>query len=204
MGKYINFKKELLEVVIEYYNLLPEEIRELMGEGIEVFKDGSKVYNFIKIYNSFKERFLIKKIERFLKNTESLSSNEIIELMEKCEQSKEKFIEQLIIMIDRLESEEKVEYFSKLFMLFAKKEIEKTLYFRYCKILENNSYYDIVSFSKEDIYSIEKDKDMVAFSMKLLQERPKIKGELISAELSNRLVLSEAGKVFLKLNELIK
>lgn len=201
INEYKDLKKEVINKVKEMYNLLPEEAKEYLGSGLEIAGDISNFFKVVKFFNSFKERFLVKKIENFFKDINEIPIEKINKLVEKCEISKEKFTEHLIVIIDRLESEEKINYFSKLFILFATTDMDKQLYFRCCKILENYSYYDLSSFVEKEVYSIECNEDAIAFSMGLLQYKPVVAGEIMSAKDSNELILNEAGKIFQKLNK---
>lgn len=202
MSYYSNFRNEVINTATNLYNLIPEEIRELVEEGMVVFSDFNNTVKIIQVYNKFKERTLIKKIDLFLRNVDNLSLQEINELLEKCQKSKEKFTEQLIIMIDRLESEEKVNYFSKLFILFATTNMNKQLYFRCCKILENYSYYDLIDFKSKRMYSLDNEDDVIKFSIGLLQNpSPRIGRGWERNSLGFGLIISEAGKIFIKLNK---
>lgn len=199
--KYENFKKEIINKAVTLYNLLPEEVKDFVKFGNEISEDLSKIIKVVKFYNEFKERRLVKKIEQFLKNTNTLSLDEVNNLIEKCELTKEKFIEHLIVTIDRLESEEKVNYFSKLFILFATTNMEKQLYFRCCKILDNYSYYDLVNFKEKEEYNFENKDDILYFSIGLLQNISQGKNSGISLKKLAELTLSDAGNVFLELNK---
>lgn len=199
---YSNFRNEVINTATSLYNLIPEEIRDVIKEGTVAISDFSSIVKTIQFYNKLKERFLIKKIDLFLRNTDNLSIEEINKLVKKCQISKEKFTEQLIITIDKLESEEKVNYFSKLFILFATTDMDKQLYFRCCKILENYSYYDLIDFKSKRMYSLDNEDDVIKFSIGLLQNpSPRIGRGWERNSLGFGLTISEAGKIFIKLNK---
>lgn len=201
LNVYKDFKKEITDGAIKLYNLFPDEVKILIETGTEATKDTSQIIKLIKLYNSFKERFLIKKIERFLENVGGLSLDEINNLIEKCQETKEKFTNQLIVTIDRLESEEKIDYLAELFIMFAKNKLDKRLYFRCCKVLDNYSYLDLKNFQRKNKYYMTENEDAIALLMGLLKNLPPVKEEPINAIKMSELILTEAGEVFLKLNK---
>ena len=146
----------------------------------------------------------MKKIEKFLKRTDNLTVGEINNLVKKCQESKEKFTGQLIITIDRLESEEKIDYLAELFIMFAKEEIDKKLYFRCCKALDNSSYYDIADFKEKKFYSNGNDEDIIYFSIGLLRNQKPVQQNVVRVGGLMYFEISETGEIFLKLNKKLK
>lgn len=185
-----------------------ERTKGFFKESIEVIKNGDILvkeciknkFPLADIAITFRDEYLIRKMYRFFSNISETSFEERNKIIKKLQN--EKIIESIIIAIDRIDLEDKVDYYSKLIILLCREEIDVNLFHRCCKILENYSYDDVSNFSRKESYNIVDGDDVIAFSMGLLQNKPQGKGTPISALGLTELVLSKAGEIFLKLNNM--
>ncbi len=193
-----------------------ERTKHFFKEGIEIIKNSDILieetlkskYPLIDIISTFRDEYLIRKLIKFFKNISNLSPEEKNKIIKKLQN--ENVVERVIIAVDRIDTEDKIDYYFKLVKMLCNEEIDTILFYRCCKILENYSYYDINSFSRKSNYSISNEEDILAFSMGLLQNKPQgglrsdNRGGMLRQPISvlgmSELVLSKAGEIFLKLN----
>lgn len=193
----------IIEKVTEVFNTVTEVVKNSDVFVKEVIKE--KIPG-IGIASTFRDEYLVRKLVRFLEDISALPSEKkrkiISKLQDENGELKNKFKERIVIALDRIDLEEKIDYYSKLVIMFCNEEINESLFYRCCKILENYSYYDICNFSQKESYNIVTEDDVIVFSMGLLQNKPQGKGTPITALGSTELVLSKAGEIFLKLNNI--
>ena len=185
-----------------------ERTKQFFKEGIEIIKNSDILieetlkskYPLIDIMSTFRDEYLIRKLVKFFKNISNLSPEEKDKIIKKLQN--ENVVERVIIAIDRIDTEDKIDYYFKLVKMLCNKEIDTILFYRCYKILENYSYYDLIDFKSKRVYSLDNKDDVIKFSIGLLQNpSPRIGRGWERNSLGFGLTVSEAGKVFIKLNK---
>lgn len=190
-----------------------EKVKDLLDEGTEIIKCYDVLAEevikeklpVVGIAFTFRDEYLVRKLVKFLEDISTLPTEKkgkvISKLQDKNGELKNKFKERIIIALDRIDLEEKITYYSKLVIMFCNEEINESLFYRCCKILENYSCYDLISFKEKEKYNFESKDDILYFSIGLLQNISQ--GENlggVSLVKLTELTLSDAGNIFLKLN----
>lgn len=110
-------------------------------EKISLIKDINKER---KISTSIDSAFFFKKLLNFLYGIKDIPASDRINFFEGCEQSHDdKFIEKIIIFLQKYDDFEKCRYMSKLFNALIYKKIDFTMFVRLCITLENVYVEDI-------------------------------------------------------------
>ncbi|MGL5724738.1 hypothetical protein, partial [Cetobacterium sp.] len=109
----------------------------------------------------------------------------------------------LFIVINNIDFEEKIDYLSELYCLYAKQEITEIEFFRCCKILENSSYLDINDF-EDKCYNLDMENGRLYLGIGLLEEDYSYRGKLTTHNESVLLKKTKVGEIFQKIKILIK
>ena len=153
----------------------------------------------IKIVSNFRDKNLLKKIYSFLQGINSVTREEIKTFFEKDTNN---FSEKLLITIDRIDFEEKINYLSRLFEFLISNKIDEILFFKCTKALENLYHKDIIKFKEKYIkdkeyssndFTFECYKGVGLFEHKKSLENGK---EFISL---GTYIVSDVGNVFLEI-----
>jgi hypothetical protein len=153
----------------------------------------------IKIVSNFRDKNLLKKIYSFLQGINSVTKEEIKTFFEKDTNN---FSEKLLITIDRIDFEEKINYLSRLFEFLISNKIDEILFFKCTKALENLYHKDIIKFKEKYIkdkeyssndFTFECYKGVGLFEHKKSLENGK---EFISL---GTYIVSDVGNVFLEI-----
>lgn len=188
-------------IIGQVKDMFPEEISEYFDETIEIIGDATKIGKIVKIIFDIKNIFFMKKFKKFIKNIDE--SNTKKELFFKLEEDPKKFSEKLLIILDNIDFLEKINYLTELFIMYANKDISKKEFFRCCKILESNNYYDIKDFKNKDKFSTINNDDNLFLFMGLLQSSSKVDGTYGGIGHLSELTLSKAGEIFIEINKKI-
>ena len=192
------------------YDIIPEEKRYEIEAGLEaVYETGKDVVaenipvvsEVIKLVNSFRDKVLLKKIYSFLQGINSVSKEEIKIFFEKDINN---FSEKLLITIDRIDFEEKINYLSRLFEFLISNKIDEILFFKCTKALENLYHKDIDKFKEKydkdkeysaNDFTFECYKGAVFFEHKKTKDKD---GEWQGISLGSY-VVSDVGNIFLEI-----
>ncbi|MCJ8342555.1 MAG: hypothetical protein MJH09_06865 [Cetobacterium sp.] len=168
---------------------------EIISDCAEIFGENipgiSILFNGRKFYLGYQEKKFLSKLTNFIKDISSANLKDF-------DWNDDDFNNKLITVIDKIDFEEKIDYLSKLFILYSEKRIDKTLFFRCCKILEQSSYYDIFNFKNKN-YELGSEDGPLYLSIGLLENKLPKKGQTVSPGSIGSLSFSQAGEVFLKI-----
>ena len=95
------------------------------------------------LINIIKEYFFVKKIVDFLNEISTISVEERKIFFEKMQKDQESFGENVLLIIDRIDSIEKSLIIAKLFKALVEDEIEIDLFYRFCNVVEKVYIEDI-------------------------------------------------------------
>lgn len=149
-----NLVKNIVGNLVEY-DVIPMEKKCEIEAGLEAVYEVGKdviidnipvVRELMKVVNSFRDKVLLKKIYSFLQGINSVSKEEIKSFFEKDINN---FSEKLLITIDRIDFEEKINYLSRLFEFLISNKIDEILFFKCTKALENLYHKDIDKFKEK-------------------------------------------------------
>lgn len=212
MVKSENIKDE----IIEHLTNIPQELKQYRNlfnknfliTGLEILKQ-IKLEDILKIIDekfflgsaqkllSFGDKILLENLFIFLSKIDSKTFEEKQLFFKNLGK---KFPEKLLIVIKKIDFEEKIYYLSELFNMLLKEKISTKEFFRCCKILENNIYDDIYDFRYKEEYSFLNEEDKVHFQARLLVNEPPKPGKITIASTS-KLKLTKEGEIFLKINK---
>ena len=153
----------------------------------------------IKIVSNFRDKNLLKKIYSFLQGINSVTKEEIKTFFEKDTNN---FSEKLLITIDRIDFEEKINYLSRLFEFLISNKIDEILFFKCTKALENLYHKDIIKFKEKYIKDKEYSSNDFTFEcykgVGLFEHKKSLEDgkEFISL---GTYIVSDVGKVFLEI-----
>lgn len=198
-----NFVGNLVE-----YDIVPIEKKCEIEAGLETAFETTKevivrntpvLPEIIKIVSNFRDKNLLKKIYSFLQGINSVTKEEIKTFFEKDTNN---FSEKLLITIDRIDFEEKINYLSRLFEFLISNKIDDILFFKCTKALENLYYKDIIKFKEKYI----KDKEYSAndFTFEcykgagFFEHKKTTDGEWQGISLGSY-VVSDVGNIFLEI-----
>ncbi|WP_288876283.1 hypothetical protein [uncultured Fusobacterium sp.] len=132
-------------------------------------------------YLGIKERIFIKKFMHFIKELYSYSEEEkdkfLIEILED-----NKFEEKLILIIDRIEENEKIKWLSILLRNYINDKITKPQFFRYVNLLLRLSFIDINFLIENTDFKGNSEEIYLLFSQGLLKESGVTYAELAGKE----------------------
>lgn len=167
------------------------DIVDIAGESVPGV---SILFKGRKLYLGYQEKKFLDKLSKFIRDIDSSESKEF-------NWNDNDFNNKLITVIDKIDFEEKINYLSNLFILYSQKQIDKSLFFRCCKILEQSSYFDILNFENIS-YELGSENGPLYLSIGLLENKLPKKGQPVSLGSVGNLNFSQAGEVFLKIKQM--
>lgn len=191
------------------FSVIKKKLIDIFDEGIEVLENGDVLIEevvkdklpVVGIVFTFRDEYLVRKLVKFLKNISILPFEKKNKIINKLQGKNGKLKEKIVIALDRIDLEEKIDYYSKLVIMFCSEEINESLFYRCCKILENYSYYDLVDFQEKNEYSLDNENDSIKYSMGLLQNVSGKLGSYQRTSVGFELQISHAGRIFIELNK---
>lgn len=153
----------------------------------------------IKIVSNFRDKNLLKKIYYFLQGINSVTKEEIKTFFKKDANN---FSEKLLITIDRIDFEEKINYLSRLFEFLISNKIDEILFFKCTKALENLYHKDIIKFKEKYIKDKEYSPNDFTFECYkgagFFEHKKTTDGEWQGISLGSY-VVSDVGNIFLEI-----
>ena len=202
-----NLVKNIVGNLVEY-DVIPMEKKCEIEAGLEAVYEVGKdviidnipvVRELMKVVNSFRDKVLLKKIYSFLQGINSVSKEEIKSFFEKDINN---FSEKLLITIDRIDFEEKINYLSRLFEFLISNKIDEILFFKCTKALENLYHKDIDKFKEK--YDKDKEYSPNDFTFEcykgvgFFEHKKTTDGERRGISLGSY-VVSDVGNIFLEI-----
>ena len=202
-----SFIENVVGKLVEY-DVIPVEKKCEIEAGLETAFETTKeiVVNnipilpeIIKVVSSFRDKNLLKKIYSFLQGINSVSKEEIKSFFEK---DIDNFSEKLLITIDRIDFEEKINYLSRLFEFLISNRIDEILFFKCIKALENLYHKDIDKFIEKYVKDKEYSPNDFTFECYkgagFFEHKKTTNGEWQGISLGSY-VVSDVGNVFLEI-----
>lgn len=210
-GRFLENNSFIGNVVgkIVEYDVIPVEkkceIEAFLESAFEIGKDLINkipvLPEIIKGGSSFRDKVLLKKIYSFLQGINSVSKEEVKSFFEKDINN---FSEKLLIILDKIDFEEKIEYLSFLFKMLMKDEIDNKLFFRTCKILDSISYADLELLETKEKYDFSNENDILFYGYGVLENKKQPKDGSVQVNKLGMLELSPVGEILLKIKNLSK
>ena len=175
----------------ENYVEIFSDTADIIGESVP---GTSIIFKGRQLYLGYQEKKFLNKLSNFIKDIDSSDSKDF-------NWNDNDFNNKLITVIDKIDFEEKINYLSNLFILYSQKQIDKSLFFRCCKILEQSSYFDILNFENIS-YELGSENGPLYLSIGLLENKLPKTGQSISLGSVGNLNFSQAGEVFLKIKQM--
>ncbi|KAA5537045.1 hypothetical protein F0919_05060 [Taibaiella lutea] len=140
-------EKKLQELYTEATEIGVEVLKIVEDVDIGYLNTGIKT---LLLPNKIKEYFFIKKITRFIKELGSIPDDKRIEFIIKMEDEEldSKVGETTLIILDKLEREEKATLLGRLFKAYLEQKIDKEDFLRMSIMIERAFLEDLIEFGK--------------------------------------------------------